>query len=70
MTVNVEDTVPWSVGLVTVTVPAPVDAPPATLMLAVSWVELFQVVEFTVIPALLNVAAASEAILVPVITIF
>jgi hypothetical protein len=63
------DAVPPSV-LVTVTFPAPVVAVDAIVMLAVSWVLLTKVVEFTVIPPAENVAAAPLENPVPEIVMF
>jgi hypothetical protein len=59
-------------GLVTVTFRVPVVAFPATVMLAVSEVELTNVVEFTVIPVPENETASPEPLskLVPVIVMF
>ena len=55
-------------GLVTVTVRAPRVAPAVMVMLAVTEVALFQVVEFTVIPVPLNVVVAPVTKALPVIT--
>jgi hypothetical protein len=54
-------------GLVTLTFPAPVVAFAATVMLAISEVELTNVVEFTVIPVAENAAVAPDTNPVPVI---
>src|SRR6266511_978776 len=65
----VHDPVPASV-LVTVTSRAPVVAPPAMVMLAVTWVALLKVVELTVMPVPENDAFAPLTKFVPVITMF
>jgi hypothetical protein len=57
-------------GFVTVTLPAPVVAPAETVMLAVSEVADTKVVEFTVIPDPVNVAAALDTNPVPVTVMF
>src|SRR6266542_1706936 len=65
----VHDALPVSV-LVTVTSRAPVVAPPAMVMLAVTWVALLKVVELTVMPVPENDAFAPLTKFVPVITMF
>jgi hypothetical protein len=65
----VHDPTPLS-GLVTVTLRAPLVAPPVIEMFATSCVELLNVVEFTVIPVPENDAAAPFTKFVPVIVMF
>ena len=66
-TVNLELPVPDPVsGFVTVTLRAPVVAFAAIVMLAVTWVALFHVVEFTVMPVPENDAANPAPLMKPV----